>query len=395
MNEIQIQITGMTCSACSARIEKALLRMEGVRQAAVSLATSTAGVRWEGNGIGGEQILERIRKLGYGAAAYAQDAEPSTADEAGAYRRRFWITAALSLPLLVAMATHAGGPLGRLAPALLLHPVSQLTLGSILLSYAGYPFFRGAFHSLRQGTPNMDVLIALSTAVAYLYSQYQVFHSGSPHALYFDSIAMVLTAVTLGKWLEAIAKGNALRSLNSLRNLRPETARVVRDGGSVVSVASGALSAGDRVEVGPLEQVPADGTSEEGIADVDESLLTGESAVAVRRPGERLFAGTRIVGGRVLMRADGSGARTRLSAMIGLVETAQLSKPRIARRVDRIAAYFVPGIVLLAALTCIAYMRAGPADDAVGVAMAVLLTACPCALGLATPISVLIASALR
>ncbi|MDI4647375.1 heavy metal translocating P-type ATPase [Cohnella hashimotonis] len=391
MNELQIQIVGMTCSACSTRIEKALLRMEGMQQAAVSLATSTAGVRWEGHHIRGEQVLERIRNLGYGAAIVVRDTRPSHSDEAEFYRRRFWITTMLSLPLFLAMAAHLFSKFGMPAPALLMHPLLQLTLGSILLSYAGYPFFRGAFHALRQGMPNMDVLVALGTTVAYLYSQYQTFRSGSPHALYFDSIAMVLTAVTLGKWLEAIAKGNALRSLEALSEMRPQTASVVRDDGLEV-VASGQLEAGDRVVVGPLERVPADGVIEEGTAEVDESLLTGESAVTVRNPGERLFAGTRLVGGSAMMRVERSGALTRLATMIALVETAQLSKPRIARRVDRIAAFFVPGILLLAVLTCIAYLRQGPADEAVGIAMAVLLTACPCALGLATPISLMIAS---
>ncbi|WP_217594298.1 cation-translocating P-type ATPase [Cohnella sp. GbtcB17] len=407
MNELQIQIDGMTCSACSARIEKALLRMDGMRQAAVSLATSTAGVSWEGDRIGSEQIVDRIRALGYGAAILAQDKPPSHASDAASYKRRFWITTALALPLLIAMAAHLFGTPGMAAPGglntglqtdtlnsllnALLHPFTQLALGSVLLSYAGYPFYRGAYHALKQGVPNMDVLIALSTSIAYLYSQYQVFRSGSAHMLYFDSIAMVLVAVTLGKWLEAIAKGNALRSLAALSGLQPETASVVRDG-RVETVLSGELCQGDLVAVGPLEWVPADGLIEEGTVEVDESLLTGESAVTVRHPGERLFAGTRLVGGSVRLRIEGSGALTRLAKMISLVETAQLSKPQIARRVDRIAAYFVPGILLVALATFIVQMRAGTTEEAVGIAMAVLLTACPCALGLATPISVLIAS---
>lgn len=407
MNELQIQIDGMTCSACSARIEKALLRMDGMRQAAVSLATSTAGVSWEGDRIGGEQIVDRIRALGYGAAILARDKPPSHASEAASYKRRFWIATALALPLLIAMAAHLFGTPGMAAPGwlqtalfntpltallnALLHPFMQLALGSVLLSYAGYPFYRGAYHALKQGVPNMDVLIALSTSIAYLYSQYQVFRSGSAHMLYFDSIAMVLVAVTLGKWLEAIAKGNALRSLAALSGLQPETASVVRDG-RVETVLSGELRPGDLAALGPLEWVPADGLIEEGIVEVDESLLTGESAVTVRHPGERLFAGTRLVGGSARLRIEGSGTLTRLAKMISLVESAQLSKPQIARRVDRIAAYFVPGILLVALATFIVQMRAGTTEEAVGIAMAVLLTACPCALGLATPISVLIAS---
>lgn len=395
MNELQIQIDGMTCSACSARIEKALLRMEGMRQAAVSLATSTAGVRWEGDGIRGEQIVDRIRTLGYGAAILARDKPPSHTDEAASYRRRFWITTALSLPLLVAMAAHVFGMPGSAVPGgllnALLHPLMQLALGSVLLSYAGYPFYRGAYHALKQGFPNMDVLIALSTSIAYLYSQYQVFRSGSAHMLYFDSIAMVLVAVTLGKWLEAIAKGNALRSLESLSGLQPGTASVVRDG-RAETVLSGELRPGDLAAVGPLDWVPADGAIEEGTVEVDESLLTGESAVTVRHPGERLYAGTRLVGGSARLRIERSGTLTRLAKMISLVEAAQLSKPQIARRVDRIAAYFVPGILLLAIVTFIVHMRTATTGEAVGIAMAVLLTACPCALGLATPISVLIAS---
>lgn len=390
MNELQINITGMTCSACSARIEKALLRMEGVRQASVSLATSTAGVRWEG-GIPAEQVLERIRKLGYGASLAAAAGRQTS--EAEYYRRRFIWSAALSLPLLAAMAAHLSAPLAGYVPSWWLHPYVQLALGSALLLAAGVPFYRGAWNALRQGAPNMDVLIASSTAVAYLYSQRLVFRGGAAHSLYFDSIAMVLTAVTLGKWLEALARGSALRSLQSLRELRPATARAIRDGRERV-VPAGELAAGESFAVASGERVPADGMVTEGAAELDESPLTGESAIAVRGPGERLLAGALVVGGAAVVRAEGSGDRSRLSAMIALVEQAQQSKPRLARRVDAIAAYFVPAMLLLAALTFGLALRVVPFDEATGRAMAVLLTACPCALGLAAPISLVIASGL-
>jgi len=403
MRNLQVQITGMTCSACSARIEKSLNKLEGVKTASVSLATSQASVQWEGASASEELVVERIRKLGYGAEILRGDGRNPAELETRAYRNRFIASALLSIPLFIAMAGHFLAPYGIYTPELFQVPLIQMILASALLLYAGFPFYLGAYHALKQGMPNMDVLIAMSTAVAYFYSHYQAFKPGigrmNAHVLhghpplYFDSIAMILVSVTLGKWLESIAKGNAARSLTSLRERRAQEVRVVRGSGRSM-VPIGELAPGERFEVLSSEWVPLDGVILEGTAEADESLLTGEESVAFKRAGERVYAGTRLVSGRLQVQSDDKGSESRLSRMIAFVENAQHSKPKIERKVDRVAAFFVPFIIALSMLTFAGWwFRASP-TEAVDPAMAVLLVACPCALGLATPISMLIGSSL-
>ncbi|RUS46881.1 cation-translocating P-type ATPase [Cohnella sp. AR92] len=399
MKNLQLQITGMTCAACSSRIEKALLRVEGVKEATVSLATSSAVVQWENPDLNESQIVDRIHKLGYGAEPLRpRDGDPLQL-ETRQYRRRFIASAILSVPLLIAMLGHFSDAISRVTPPIFSNPVYQMIAAAVLLLYSGYPFYLGAYHALKQGMPNMDVLIAMSTAVAFFYSQYQALqrlgaHSAHGHpALYFDSIAMILVAVTLGKWMESIAKGNAARSLSSLRQLRSETVRAIRRN-AIVTIPVGELAPGERFAVDAPEWIPTDGVIVSGSAEVDESLLTGEGLFVARKAGEKLYAGTRVASGSVVLRSDSNGEETRLSRMIAVVEKAQHAKPAIERRVDRVAAYFVPTILALAVLTFIGWTLHATAIQAMDRAMAVLLVACPCALGLATPISMLIGSSL-
>lgn len=398
MNNLDIQISGMTCTACSSRIEKALLRMDGVKEASVSLATSTANVQWDGK-TGAEEILGRIHKLGYGANRRVQTELPGFQFEARDYRNRFLISLVLSAPLFMVMLGHWFEALSTITPDLFFHSIFQLVLGSILIAYMGSPFYAGAYYAIKQGMPNMDVLVAFSISGAYLYSQYHVFRSIAPspnghsqHEFYFDSIAMVLTAITLGKWMEAIAKGNALRSLTSLYKLRSESAIVIRTNGTKETVPIEELWSGTLIFVASGEGIPTDGIIMDGIADMEESLLTGESLLVKKKPGDSVFAGTTIASGQLVVQASTGPSDTLLSRMISFVEEAQRSKPRIQRRVDLIAAYFVPVILMIAAITYFAWVNLSKPTEAFNVAMAVLLVACPCALGLATPVSILIGS---
>ncbi|MFD0669918.1 heavy metal translocating P-type ATPase [Cohnella sp. GCM10027633] len=397
MSEIHLRITGMTCSACSSRIEKTLLRLDAVRDAAVSLATSSAIVILRERDADIAPVIGKIRSLGYDAAAKTQGDENPFAAEARGWRDRFIVSAALSSPLLFAMLAHLIGPLGEAAPSFVFHPIYQAIVGTMLCFYCGYPFLVGAIRSIRH--PNMDALVALGMMSAYVYSLYQLIaapqlHGSMHHSmrLHFDAIAMVVTTITLGKWLESIAKGNAFRSLTALNDLHSNTARVIRQGRLSEPIPISLVRPGDRVTVQGGDRIPIDGSVEEGAGEVDESLLTGESTVLARRPGDRVYAGTRLSAGSMTIRALSGGLDTRLARMIAMVEQAQAKKPKIQRQADRVVAWFVPIMILLAVSTFAWWYAASSAATAIGHAMAVLLVACPCALGLATPISVLIGS---
>ncbi len=399
MSEYHLRITGMTCSACSARIEKALKRMEGVQDAAVSLATSTAIVRADEGTVGLEPLVGAIHRLGYGAERKGPSDEQPFMEEARVWRGRFLVSAILSLPLLYAMLAHFAEPLREATPAFVFHPPYQAAVATLLVVFAGYPFFAGAVRSLAR--PNMDVLIALGIGFAYGYSLFQLFRGSYAHAsshasghLHFDSIAMVATAVTFGKWMEALAKGQAIRSLTALRELSAEEAVVLRGGRGEQRIPAAFVRPGDRVKIAAGERIPADGIVEAGGGEVDESLLTGESVAPARRAGDRVYAGTTLIGGALAIKVTAKGTETRLSKLIAMAEQAQATKPRIQRQADLVGAWFVPALIALAGLTFSFWWATASADAAIGRAMAVLLVACPCALGLATPISVVVGSGL-
>ncbi|MFC5700266.1 heavy metal translocating P-type ATPase [Cohnella faecalis] len=400
MRTIQLRITGMTCAACSARIEKSLSRMDGVARAAVSLATTKAIVDIESGGQSSAQsVIARIEKLGYGARIDAVDETAPFQREKAELRKRFFLSLLLSIPLFWGMMAHFAEPMSLYVPHAITLPFVQLVVGTVLQFYVGFPFYYGAYQALKQRTANMDTLVAISTSAAYLYSHYLVFRddgSHEHHFLYFDTIAMVLTAILLGKWLEAIAKGKALRSLSALKELQTDNARVVLPDGSTAWVPAARLKKGDRLSVADSEWIATDGIVLEGLAEIDEALLTGEYRTIFKRAGDRVHAGTRLAVGRLIVEASSDIASTRLSRIVATVEEAQSTKPAVQRAVDRIAFVFVPVMLGIAVITFIAwfYAPSSDPDDAFRNAMAVLLVACPCALGLATPVSLLIGSSL-
>jgi len=401
LETVRLQITGMTCAACSARIERAVAKLPGVARVTVSLPFAQAQVELDPRVVQKRQVIERIRGIGYGAEDEPEDAAAFNRRETAAYRNRFALAALLSLPLFWALLAHLPLGLGLPAPPWLASPWLQWGAATVLQFYVGYPFYRGAYHAVRQRAANMDVLVALSTSLAYFYSHRQLFamqshapHGGHAH-LYFDTIAMILTAVLLGKWLESKAKGRALQAMTGLRRLQPRLIRVQR-GGEEVWIPLEELRIGDTAVVLPRERIAADGVIADGRTEVDESFLTGEGRLAARARGDRVYAGSVNLGGAIRVRVTAKAADSRLAGIIRLVEQAQHTKPAIQRRVDRISARMVPLMIGCAAATYAVWawgLAPGDYGGATRYAMAVLLVSCPCALGLAAPISILIASA--
>ncbi len=383
-------IRGMTCAACSARVEKVLSRTEGVREARVNLALERADVTLE-PGADPAAVVAAVERAGYEASPRAADpAEARRRREAEAAARRaagrrllvvFAVSALLTLPFLVQMALMPFG-VGHI-----MSPWTEFVLAGIVQAVAGWRFYKGAYAALRGGSANMDVLVALGTTVAFGYSAVMVLtlgHMAAGH-LYFEASAAILTLVLFGKLIEERAKAGTTAAVRALMALRPEQAtRLVGGREEVVGVE--ALARGDLVLVRPGERVPADGEIVEGDSHLDESLVTGESVPVARGPGEPAITGAINGEGALTLRVTAAGDDTTLARITRLVENAQSGKAPVQRLVDRVSAVFVPVVVVIAALTFAAWMLAGGGLEAALVAaVSVLVIACPCALGLATP----------
>jgi len=399
LDTLRLHILGMTCAACSVRIEKGLRRLEGVHQVTVNMATAQAYVQYDPRLAGESAIRHKIDQLGYGTAGKEAAPHEAYESEIRALRNKFMLALALSIPLLWGMLAHFPGLSFVWIPHVLHSPYLQWGLATALQFYVGFSFYYGAYQSLKLRSANMDTLVALSTSVAYFYSHYLLFASSftvSHDQLYFDTVAMIITVVLLGKLLEAKAKGKALKDLDELYGLQIRFVRVKRGNGEDWIPAE-SLSKGEQVVVLAGEWISADGKVAAGAAEVDEALLTGESMPVLKRANDYAYSGTRCLNGSLLIRAECDISETRLSRMIAMVEEAQSLKPTIARKVDKAAAIFVPLMALCAAITYVAWsiIPETPAPaEAIRYALAVLLIACPCALGLAAPVSILIATAL-
>ena len=389
MNNTVLLIEGMTCASCVARVEKALRAVPGVSGASVNLATEKASVQ---GAAAPDTLVAAVRTAGYEASAPAPGAVgASTAarkTDAGKLPAWWPVAAAvlLSLPLVVPM---LAAPFGW---DLMLPGWLQLALATPVQFWLGARFYRAGWKALRAGSGNMDLLVALGTSAAYGLSVYLLFTAnrhGSLH-LYFESSAVVITLVLLGKWLEGRAKRQTLAALDALGRLRPATA-LVRRAGLDVEVALGELRVGDLMVVKPGARVAADGVVVEGRSHLDESLLTGESLPVPKEPGERVAGGAVNADGLLLVEASAVGAATMLSQIIRMVEDAQAVKAPIQRLVDRVSAVFVPVVLALALATLLGWGLAnGDWQAALLNAVAVLVIACPCALGLATPTAVMV-----
>jgi Cu+-exporting ATPase len=378
--QVELELEGMTCAACAARIEKNLNRLDGV-QASVNLATEKASVTFS-PGVQVEDLIQRVRDSGYDARVAREGELRDHAAANRAARNDFLVAAVLAAPFLGEMAAMAAGAHGWLPGWL------QLALATPVQFWSGLRFYRGAWKALRGGSANMDVLVALGTSVAYGFSVFSL--ASGAHHLYFEASAVVITLVLLGKYLEARAKAKAAQSLESLIRLQPGRAFVER-GGVLVEVDVATLNPGDEFEVRPGDAMALDGRVVAGASSVNESMLTGESAPVTKRAGDQVYAGTLNGDGTLRVVATGVGRQTVLAGIIRLVAAAQGSKPPVQRLVDRVSGIFVPVVMAVALLVFLGWwLYAGDALAGLIPAISVLVIACPCALGLATPTALMV-----
>ncbi len=382
--EIELQIGGMTCVRCAAAVEHALKGVSGVAGAEVSYANQRARVTLSGEGAERRALEKAVKAAGY-----------VVVEDKAAFRRReirqmtglFIVSAILSLPFLLMMVLMFVAPDAHLTH--LLHTGWwQLILSAPVQFIIGWRFYKGAVLSLLNRSPNMDVLVSLGTTAAWGYSAYNVF-TGGDH-LYFESAVLIITLILLGKLLETRARGKTSAAIEMLMNLQPKTATVLRDGREEV-ISAADIQKDDRVLVHPGESISVDGVVEDGRSAIDESMLTGESMPVEKEPGAEVFGGTVNGTGFLTVRATGVGRDTVLSGIIKLVEEAQSSKAPIQKLADKVAAVFVPAVILIALLTFgLTFWLMGSVETAITRAVAVLVIACPCSLGLATPTALMV-----
>ncbi|MBI4741121.1 MAG: cadmium-translocating P-type ATPase [Betaproteobacteria bacterium] len=400
LQTVELSIEGMTCAACSARIEKVLNRLPGV-EAAVNLAAERARIRYLPGVADVSRLIAAIGRAGFvGRLADDRSREEEKARKLAAYRaelRRFWISAALTLPLVAQMATMFGGDgwsghahdemsgMSDLLPRWL-----QLLLATPVQFWIGWRFYDGGWKALRGGGANMDVLVALGTSMAYAFSLVVTLFGLTHLHVYFEASAAVITLVLLGKLLEARAKAKTTAAIEALVRLQPKTARVERDG-QLMEIDAALLMPGDIFIVRPGESLPVDGEVIEGASNVNEAMLTGESMPVGKRAGDRVFAATANGEGMLRCRATGVGEHTLLAGIIRMVAEAQGSKAPVQRLADRISAVFVPAVCAVALATLVGWWGySGVFSEALVNAVAVLVIACPCALGLATPTAIMV-----
>ena len=389
---VDLHIEGMSCAACVGRVERALRRVPGVLAAEVNLGTERARVRVEPGVTGSAVLIAALQAAGYAGAEAgvpgkgAEEAGPGVVARAVPWRRDGFGAAAacvLAVPLVLPMLLMPFGV------DLVLPGLVQLMLAGVVQVVFGARFYRGAWQALRAGAGSMDSLVVLGTSAAFGLSVWQLFTHQGTH-LYFEASAAVIALVRLGKWLEVRARRQAGEALRAMERLRPDRARVQRDG-IETEVPLAALRAHDLLLVRPGERIPADGLVREGEGSVDESLLTGEARAVLKAPGSRVTGGSLNGEAALLVEATALGAESQLARMVRLVEDAQAAKPPVQRLVDRVSAVFVPVVVGIAVLTGLGWWMAGAGWEAALVdAVAVLVIACPCALGLATPAAIMV-----
>lgn len=391
----EFDIFGMTCAACSNRIEKVLNKQEGVKLATVNLTTESARLEYNPALTDERALIGKIKNLGYDAKPKAEAKEKQThkEKELRSQKIKLVFSVILSIPLLITMLDHL---LGMDLPEIFMNPWFQFALATPVQFVVGWQFYVGAYKNLRNGAANMDVLVALGTSAAYFYSLYEAFRtignpSYMPH-LYFETSAVLITLILFGKYLETRAKSQTTNALSELLNLQAKEARVIRDGEEIMIPAEEVV-VGDRLIVKPGEKIPVDGIVVKGRTSVDESMLTGESIPIEKGIGEKLIGSTMNKNGSIEMEATNVGKDTALASIVKVVEEAQGSKAPIQRLADIISGYFVPiviGIAIITFIIWIVFVQPGQLEPALVAAIAVLVIACPCALGLATPTSIMV-----
>jgi len=385
---LDLAISGMTCAACATRIETVLNKLPGV-EANVNFASEKANIRFVPGQADAESLIAAVRRAGYDARESGLDTRAAEKErKAAAYRaelKRFWISVVLTLPLVAQMGAMFTGEHQDILPRWL-----QFALATPVQFWIGWRFYVGAFNALRGGSGNMDVLVALGTSMAWAFSAVVTALDLHHQHVYFEASAAVITLVLMGKLLEARAKAKTSAAIEALIRLQPQTARVLREG-ELVEVPVASLNPGDVFVVRPGESVPVDGEVVEGASSVNEAMLTGESLPSAKHPGDKVFAATVNGEGLIQCRATGVGSHTLLAGIIRMVEQAQGSKAPVQRLADRISAIFVPVVTAIALVAFVAWWAiAGDFTNALVNAVAVLVIACPCALGLATPTAIMV-----
>ncbi|HBV23579.1 MAG TPA: heavy metal translocating P-type ATPase [Jeotgalicoccus sp.] len=390
-----LDITGMTCAACSNRIEKVLNKTDGVKSAAVNLTTENAMIEYNPEVIGEREIIDRIGNLGYGAEPKKSAADKMSHKDSELKKMKWKVIIAslLSLPLLVTMLDHL---FGMNLPAIFMNPWFQLAFAAPVQFILGWQFYVGAYKNLKNFTANMDVLVVMGTTAAFGFSLYQTYLwvTGAvehPH-LYFEASAIIITLILFGKYLETRAKSQTTGAISKLLDMQAKEARVIR-GGTEFMVPVEDVKVNDVIIVKPGEKFPLDGELVRGRTSVDESMLTGESIPVEKETGDSVIGATMNQNGTVNLKVTKTGKDTALAGIIKVVEEAQGNKAPIQRMADIISGYFVPIVIVIALVTFIVwYFFASPGnlEPALVAAISVLVIACPCALGLATPTSIMV-----
>ncbi|MGY3716940.1 heavy metal translocating P-type ATPase [Sutcliffiella cohnii] len=396
-------ITGMTCASCVNRVEKAIARVDGVEEVTVNLASNQAQVVGESQNLHTEKILNAVRKIGY-EAKLAEDSPSSSVyeDEGDKETRKLWkdfvVAAVLTSIVLVGSIPHMMHGWGAWVPELLSNPFFLLLLTSYIQLVPGWRFYKNSYKVLKNKSADMNVLVAMGTTAAWAYSgamtlfPTQLTSMGFPYQLYYDVTTVITTLILLGRYFEAKAKGQTSSAIKKLMNLQAKTAKVVRNG-EEVEIPVEEVQVGDEVLVRPGERIPVDGVVVRGRSSVDESMLTGESIPVTKGEGDKVIGATINKAGSFTFRATKVGKETALAQIIRMVNEAQGSKAPIQRIVDVISAYFVPAVLIIAAISFVVWYFFGPDPSfifALTTFIAVLIIACPCALGLATPTAIMV-----
>lgn len=419
MQKDYFDVTGMSCAACSARVEKSVAKLPGVKEVSVNLLKNSMTVEYDENALSPDGIVDAVVKAGYGAslraaggkaAKAASKSAPAPVDAAmkeyEGMKRRLVASAVFAAPLFyISMGHMMGWPLPAFFHGAENAMVFALTLFilTVPILFINFKFFRVGFASLAHGAPNMDSLIALGAGAALVYGVYALYKiafalgrgdfttaSHFSMDLYFESAGMILTLITLGKFFEARAKGRTSDAVNKLINLAPKTAVVVR-GGEETEIPAEEVEKGDVLVVRAGQAVPADGVLTEGHAAVDESAITGESIPVEKQPGDKLIGATTVKSGYLRMRATEVGDETALARIVKLVDEATSSKAPIAKLADKVSGVFVPAVIAVALVTAAVWLALGyGVEFALSRAIAVLVISCPCALGLATPTAIMV-----
>ena len=396
-NLIRLEISGMTCASCVSNVERALNSVDGVNKADVNLATNQAAV--ESDDVTADLLIEAVRKSGYEAKELDEDQEDAFERAGSQFKKKFFT----AMPLAVVISIMDMGPMfigawgAWVEPYLFPWNLTQLVLTAIVLFYAGSSFFTGFWNATRNLRADMNSLVAIGTGAAFAFSGYATFFGVegglvTPHDIYFEVAAIIVALILLGKWMEERAKYHSRDAMAGLLKLTPKTVTKLDENENPVDVPLKSVKVGDRILVKAWQQIPVDGNITKGEASVDESSMTGESVPVEKSEGDGVIGGTRNTHQSFTMTAERVGKDTALSQIIETVKRAQGSKPPIQRLVDKVASIFVPIVLVVAAITFIAWFAAdGPARAMVNM-VAVLVIACPCALGLATPTGIMVGS---